>query len=131
MRTNRRRVLGQRGISLMETMVALGLFVISAATTSDFLVRQIRQTSQNNLYTVAYAVAEEHLEAVRAARYLDMLPSSDQVHKGDMVFDVSTSVETNVPAPNLKQITVQVAWNEPGGRRDVEVQTIYTAVRRF
>jgi Tfp pilus assembly protein PilV len=131
MRTTRRRILGQRGISMMETMVALGLFVISAATTSDFLVRQIRQTSQNNLYTVAYAVAEEHLESVRAARYPDMLPSSDQVQKGDVVFDVSTSVETNVPAPNLKQITVQVAWNEPGGRRDVEVQTIYTAVRRF
>ena len=76
-------------------------------------------------------MAEEHLEAVRAARYPDMLPSTDQVAKGTVVFDVATSVETNVPAPNLKQITVNVAWNEPGGRRDVEVKTIYTSVRRF
>lgn len=126
-----RRQLGQRGVSLLETMVALGLFVVSAATTSDFLVRQIRQSSQNNLYTVAYAVAEEHLESVRAARYPDMVPSSTQVEKGAVLFDVATSVETNVPAPNLKQISVQVAWTEPGGRRDIEIKTIYTSVRRF
>ncbi len=131
METTRRRRLGQRGFSLMETLVALGLFVVGAATTSDFLVQQIRQTSQNNLYTVAYAVAEEHLESVRAARYPDMLPSSEQVYKGSMVFDVATSVETDVPAPNLKQITVHVGWDEPGGRQDLEVKTIYTSVRRF
>lgn len=131
MGTKNRRRLGERGISLLETMVALGLFVVSAATTSDFLVRQIRQTSQNNLYTVAYAIAEEHLESVRASRYPDMAASNSRVVKGSVVFDVATSVEANVPAPNLKQITVQVAWVEPDGRRDVEVKTIYTSVRRF
>ncbi len=131
MKSIQRRKLGQAGVSLLETMVALGLFVIAAATTSDFLVHQIRQTSQNNLYTVAYAVAEEQLEAVRAAKYLDMAGGSEQIQKGLVVFDVATTVEANVPAPNLKQITVNVGWAEPGGRRDVEVQTIYTSVRRF
>ena len=131
MKSRRRRALGQQGISLLETLVALGLFVIAAATTSNFLVSQIRQTSQNNLYTVAYAVAEEHLEAVRAAKYFDMTGSSLQVQKGAMTFDVDTTVETDVPAPNLKRITVNVGWAEPGGRRDVEVRTIYTSVRRF
>lgn len=112
-------------------MVALGLFVIAAATTSDFLVQQIRQTSQNNLYTVAYAVAEQQLESVRAAKYLDMEGGTTQVQKGPIVFDVNTTVETNVPAPNLKRVTVNVGWGEPGGRRDVELKTIYTSVRRF
>ncbi len=131
MRSSARRRLGERGVSLLETMVALGLFIIAAATTGDFLVSQIRQTTENNLYTVAYAVAEEQLESVRAAKYVDMTAGSDQIQKGDVVFDVATTVEADVPAPNLKQITVNVGWAEPGGRRDVEVQTIYTSVRRF
>ncbi len=131
MRSSTRRTLGEKGVSLLETMVALGLFMIAAATTGDFLVGQIRQTSQNNLYTVAYAVAEEQLESVRAAKYVDMTGGSDQVLKGDVVFDVATTIEADVPAPNLKQVTVNVGWAEPGGRRDVEVQTIYTSVRRF
>lgn len=129
--TTQRRKLGQSGLSLLETMVALGLFAITAATTSDFLVQQIRRTSQNNLATVAYAVAEEHLESVRAAKYGDMAGSSKQIEKGSVVFDVATTVEPDVPAPNLKRVTVNVGWNEPGGRRDVEVYTIYTAVRRY
>lgn len=131
MRTTARRRLGQSGLSLLETMVALGLFAITAATTSDFLVQQIRRTSQNNLHTVAYAVAEEHLESVRAAKYGDMQGSTAQIEKGSVIFDVATTVEANVPAPNLKQVTVNVGWNEPGGRRDVQVQTIYTSVRKF
>ena len=126
-----RRKLGQQGLSMLETLVALGLFAMTAATTSDFLVQQIRRTSHNNLHTVAYAVAEEHLEAVRAAKYNDMQGGTTQISKGSVIFDVATTVEANVPAPNLKQVTVSVGWNEPGGRRDVEVQTIYTSVRRF
>lgn len=131
MKKMQRRKLGQRGMSLLETLVALGLFAITTATTSDFLVQQIRRTSHNNLHTVAYAVAEEHLEAVRAAKYNDMVGGSSQIEKGSVVFDIDTTVEANVPAANLKRVTVNVGWNEPGGRRDVEVQTIYTSVRRF
>ncbi len=112
-------------------MVALGLFAISAATTGDFLVQQIRRTAQNNHYSLAYAMAEEHLETVRAARYEEMGTTSTQVQKGDLVFDVATTVESDVPAPNLKTVTVHVGWTEPGGARDVEVETIYTSVRRF
>ena len=115
----------------METIVALSLFAISAATTGDFLVQQIRSTSQNNLYTVAYAIAEEHLESVRAARYDEMAPSVAQVQMGSVVFDINTTVESDVPAPNLKKVKVQVGWDEPGGHANVEVETIYTAVRRF
>ncbi len=125
------RQLNERGATLLETMVALGLFAMAAATTGDFLVQQIRSTSQNNHYTVAYSVAEEHLETVRAEPYSTMSATTDQVVKGAVVFDISTTVEADTPAPNLKQVTVNVGWDEPGGRGDVEVQTIYTAVRRF
>ncbi len=120
-----------RGTSLLEVMVALGLFALAAATTGDYLVQQIRTTSQNNHYTVAYAVAERHLETVRAEPYSTMAATTEQVVKGSVVFDVSTTVEADTPEPNLKQVTVNVEWGEPGGRADVEVQTIYTAVRRF
>ncbi len=131
MRMFKRRKLGQRGVTLLETMVALGLFAITAATTGDFMVQQIRRSAQNNTYTIAYSVAEEHLETVRAARYIDMAGGSEQVIKGDVVFNVTRTVVDDTPAPNLKEVTVTVNWLEPDGPQDVEVKTIYTAVRRF
>ena len=64
---------GTRGASLIETLVALGLFAVTAATMSRFLVNQIRSSSTNHLQTVAYALAAESLEAAQKSVKLDDL----------------------------------------------------------
>ena len=121
---------GERGVSLIETVVALGLFALGVATMGDFLTRQIRAGSSNYNYTTAYTLAEEQLETLRAQRFSDMGSDETSVRKGDMTFDVATSVDDGNPEPNLKTINVNVSWNEPGGQRNVSLQTIYTAIRR-
>jgi Tfp pilus assembly protein PilV len=121
----------QAGVTLLETLAALGLFAIAAATMGDFLVQQVRQSSTNSNYSVAYSIAEERLEAVRAQRYAEMAAESGSIQKGDVSFSYSTVVDDDTPAPNLKQITVNVDWNDPGGTKNVALQTVYTAVRRY
>jgi Tfp pilus assembly protein PilV len=127
----RSRLRSQRGISLIETLVALGLFALTAATMGNFLVAQIRAASSNHLYTKAYALAEEELESTRALRFSDMVSDSRTVDVGAVTYTVDTNVQDDTPAHGLKKIQVDVSWAEPEGPKNVSVYTIYTEVRRF
>ena len=124
------RLRAQRGLSLIEVFVALGLFAISAATIGKYLVSHIRLGTSNYLYTQAYVLAEQELESTRALRFTDMAPSSKLVSVGGSRFTVATQILNDTPANGLKQITVNVNWNEPLGARNVAVRTIYTEVQR-
>jgi len=131
MKNSERRWRGQRGMTLLETMIALSLFALTAATMSQFLVAQIRHASNNNLQTRAYSLAEEALEDMRAQRFNDMASSSKLVTDGAMNYTVATTVNNDTPSDGLKSINVNVSWKDPGGSRNVLVSTIYTEVRRF
>src|SRR5262249_37757703 len=120
----------QRGVSLLETMVALSLFAIAAGTMGNFLVQQIRTANTNHNYTTAYSYAEQELEDVRALDYDDIAARTSSHSAGNITYAVNTQVVANSPAPNMKNITVTVNWTEPGGARSVALQTIYTAIRR-
>jgi Tfp pilus assembly protein PilV len=121
----------QRGASLMETMVALGLFALTAATMSRFLTENIRRGSSNNLYTVAYSLAAQALEDARALNYADMAACTTSHAEGGVTFNVATTVEDDTPQTSLKTITATVDWTEPGGARIISVPVVYTEVRPF
>jgi prepilin-type N-terminal cleavage/methylation domain-containing protein len=127
----RAAVRNQRGLSLIETIVALSLFAVTAATMSKFLVAQIRHASNNNLQTKAYALAEDQLETIRSQRFNDMASSSKQVNVGAVKYTVATTVTNNTPASGLKSINVAVNWTDNSGPKNVSLSTIYTEVRRF
>jgi prepilin-type N-terminal cleavage/methylation domain-containing protein len=129
--TSRLRFGSQRGLSLLETIVALSLFALSAATTGRYLVNQIRLSTSNYLSTQAYALAEEQLESTRALRFNDMVPGTKTVPVDGRNFVVTTEILNDTPANGLKQITVDVSWTDPLGPKNVAVHTIYTEVQRF
>ena len=124
------RLANQRGVSLIETVAALSLFAISAATMGDFLTHQIRAAGSNTNYTVAHEIGVEELENLRSLLYEQITGEAREVQKGGMLYQVTTSVDDNVPGPNMKSISVDIGWNEPDGQRHVVVETIYTAVTR-
>lgn len=126
-----RRLASQRGLSLIETLVALGLFAVTAATMGNYLVSQLRLSSRNYLYTQAYALAEVQLESTRALHYNDMVPNSSTTNVGGTSFTVQTQIQNDTPADGLKQITVNVGWKDMQGPQNVAVQTIYTEVQRY
>lgn len=120
----------QRGASLLETVVAVGLFALTAATMGDFLRQQIRVGGVNNNYSTAYSLAAEEFEDIRALPYDEILSRTSSLSQGNITFAVSTAVTDNNPSPNMKRITVNVNWNELTGPQNVTVHSIYTAVRR-
>lgn len=127
----RRRRLNARGISLIETLVALGLFAMTAATMGSFLVAQIRQASNSHLQTKALAMAAEQLETTRAQRFADMVSGTTTKTVGGVLYTIETTVVNDSPGNGLKSIAVNVSWDDPQGSKNVTVNTIYTEVRRF
>lgn len=133
MRGGRRRTrsgLNQRGASLIEAVVSLGLLALSAAATGDFVVHQVRANSGNYSYTTAYSLAAEEIEDLRTLDYDDIGSRTAAHDDGAIRFTVTTTVLANTPETNMKQITVDVAWNDPAGDQHVTLQTIYTSIRR-
>jgi Tfp pilus assembly protein PilV len=128
---SRRRRWDQRGISLIETLVALALFAMTAATMGQFLVTQVRHASNNHLQTKAMALAAEQLESTRAQRFNDMVSGSTTKDEGGVTYTIDTTIDDNTPANGLKSIEVEVSWSDPTGPKHVAVHTIYTEVRRF
>lgn len=127
-RIHSRCLRSQQGITLIETMVALGLFALVAAAMSDFLVHQIRQSSSNYLDTLAYSLAADTLELARAARLASVAQGSTTIDEGGVTFTTTTQVENDTPSQGMKTITAVVTWNEPSGPKSVSVPTIYTEV---
>lgn len=131
-RGRRRRSLGsQRGLSLVETLVALGLFALTAGTMGSYLVQQIRMCSTNYLYTQAYALAETELESIRAQRFVEMAPESKTARVGDATFTLATQILDDTPSNGLKRVTVNVNWNDTQGPRNVAVQAIYADLQHY
>lgn len=124
------RLTNQRGVTLIETIAALSLFALSAATMGDFMTHQIRAASSNTNYTVAHEVGVEELENIRSLLFDQIDGGTHQVQKGGMLYDIATTVEDNTPGPNMKSISVDIGWSEPDGQRHVVLETIYTAVTR-
>ena len=120
----------QRGASLLEAVVAVGLFALTAATMGDFLRSQIRAGGANANYSTAYSLAAEEFEDIRSLPYDDIASRTATLSQGSTTFAVTTAVLDNSPSPNMKRITVNVNWNEPNGPQNVAVHSIYTSVRR-
>jgi len=125
-----RRLACRQGTTLIETIVAVGLFALTAATMSDFLLQQIRMGGANYSYSKAYALAAQEFEDMRSMSYDDMASRSSTTTEGSTTYTVQTTVLADTPEPNMKKITVQVSWTEPSGAKNVKVYSIYTAVQK-
>lgn len=128
--THRRNWHSERGTTLLETIVALGLFALTAATMGDFMRQQVRTSGANANYSTAYSLAAGEFEDIRALPFDEITSRSTSLSEGAVTFAVATTVADDTPSANMKQITVKVDWKEPGGPQNVTVQSIYTAVRR-
>ena len=117
-----------RGVSMLEVLSAISLFSVVASGVALLSVGSIRQTTQNRHGMAATMLAQQQLEELRGLAYEDVQPGSKTATVAGLVYRVATSVLDGIPAPNMKQITVTVSWNGPGGAKSYALQTIYTSV---
>lgn len=120
---------GDRGFMLVEAIAAIGLLALAMAAVGTLLVNQIRFGVSNATGTTAIALAEQEFEELRGIEYEDIASRSRTV-SGSTTYTVTTSVQANLPGPNMKSITVEVAWSDYGQARTYTVDGIYTDITR-
>jgi prepilin-type N-terminal cleavage/methylation domain-containing protein len=127
-----RRIRAQRGATLIESLVAVGLFGIAAAAISNLLIQHIGAERTNGTTTTAIAIAEAELESIRSLDYADIASRTidPTPATGSPTYHIRTTVVADSPAPSLKSITTQVSWTEPVGAHSVSLYAIYTDVTR-
>lgn len=124
------RRIGQRGTTLIESLVALGLFAIVAGAVSNLLIVHMRIGSSNITRTTAIALAERELEDLRGMDYTQVAARNSTQKIAGMTYQVATSVVTDSPASGMKSITTTVSWTEPLGAQTYTLNGLYTAVKR-
>ncbi len=121
---------GQAGVSLIETIVALGLFALAMGTMGQFMVHQVRTSATNQRYTDAYTLGVQELEDLRMLEYDDLASREKNKTVEGQKYSLITTVKAGDPGPLMKSIKVKISWAEPGGKKNVSLQTIYTAIKR-
>ena len=128
MRSKRR--LDDRGMMLLEALVAIGLLAIGMTTLSGLMVQHIRTAGSNNLLTTAIALGEQELEDLRSQDYNTGLVSRSSTSTlGTTTYTITTTVTADSPALNMKSITTNVTWNGLNGSQSYQLRTIYTQLQ--
>ncbi len=123
-----RRLPNQRGVTLVESLIALSLLALGASAVGNFMTSQIRHASGSHLTEQAYTLATEEIERIRALPFSEMMGVTRTESDGDISFEVASNVQSGVPAPNMNSVSVNVTWNAPGGRKSAELRTVYAQV---
>jgi prepilin-type N-terminal cleavage/methylation domain-containing protein len=118
----------QRGVSLLEILVAISLFAITASGLAAFLVHSLRRTSANRSSTGAVIAAQHEIEDLRGLDYPAVASRSYATTISGHPYGIGTTVANDAPAAGMKQVTVTVSWSEPLGPQSYVVRTILTQV---
>jgi len=124
-RTSRR---SQRGYSLLEILVAITLFAITASGLAAFLVQSLRRTAGNRASTGAVIAAQHEVEDLRSLDYPAIVSRSYATTITGTSYGVGTVVQNDTPASGMKQVTVTVSYTEPLGPESYVLRTILTQI---
>lgn len=126
----RRQLHPEGGTTLIESMVAVGLFLVAAAAISSLLVGHIRYQGMNTIRTTAITLAARELENLRGLDYKDIASHTTTQSIDGRTYTIVTTVQDNTPAANMKTIEASIGWTESSGAQTYAISAIYTAIKR-
>lgn len=103
---------GERGFSLLETMVAVVVFTIAALALALAMSQGTRSVTDSGQHTRASSVASQRTESLLTAAHTDSLLTagshSDPLNPYPGSYFATWLVENNTPVTNCKRITLEV-----------------------
>ena len=118
----------QRGVSLLEILVAITLFALTSSGLAAFLVQSLRRTAGNRASTGAVIAAQHEVEDLRSLDYPAIVSRSYATTITGKSYGVGTVVQNDAPASGMKQVTVTVSYTEPLGPESYVLRTILTQI---
>ena len=116
------------GFSLVEVLVAMALFMISASAVSSLMYYSTSHVAKSNHLSQAIVCAQKHLEEKRAQTYADITDESRVCDGDGMSFDVAWEVTEDDPDDGMKSILLTVTWTDKGEVKNYAIHTIYAQV---
>jgi type II secretory pathway pseudopilin PulG len=113
-----------QGFSLIEAVMAMGVFAVGALTVSTLLISSYQNNRSGNQITQATKLAETKMEELKSTNDISMLLDEDETnidHNGQAggSFTRTTRI-TNPSGGNFsRQIQVTVNWTSKGRNRVV------------
>jgi len=105
--------MSQRGFTLLETLVALGLFAIVLASLTPLLITTIQANARASRITKATCLAQDKLEVLRNTPYAAITSGSDTVAEGGSTKAYARSwTVTAGPTATTKTVIMTVGWTD-------------------
>ncbi len=118
----------QKGFSLIEVAIAMGVLSIGALTISQLLILSLQNNKIGNQTTQATKLAEAHMEELKNTRDVTTLANSvessiDQYGQPGGVYTRTTTITNSLGGDYSRQVVVTVRWFGKGRLRRVLLST--------
>jgi prepilin-type N-terminal cleavage/methylation domain-containing protein len=126
---------GERGLSLIELMVALTLLSLGFMGVIAMFPLGSQTVAESGMRTAAIELAQQGLECLMDLPYTAELldPStthSDTTSMGEMTYVRRWDVYTDIPFPGCKQIVCTVIWDEAEDSGRLSLTTVIARAGR-
>lgn len=118
---------GEQGVSLVEVLVTLFLFVVGVLAVALLLDMSIHKNASARLMSEATEIAQYKMEKLMSASYRDAeLDASSSPYGPSTIgkHSVFWVVQEDVPMSGMKSISLTVTWNDFGVSKSFTVDSI-------
>jgi len=102
---------GQRGFTLIETVVSLCILFVILLGMGSMVFSVIRATAQSKETTTATTLLQDKMESLKNLSISSLTSGNDSASLGDITYLRQWAIST---VGNLKTITVTVNWTSRG-----------------
>lgn len=118
-----------RGFSLIEAVMAMGVFAIGALTVSTLLISSYQNNRSGNQITQATMLAETKMEELKSTSDISMLVDEDEANidqdgQAGGSFTRRSRITNPLGGNFSRQIQVTVQWTHKGRNREVVFTSI-------
>ena len=119
----------QKGFSLIEVAIAMGVFSIGALTVSQLLILSLQNNNIGNQITQATMLAEAQMEELKNTGDVTTLANSvetniDQYGQPGGIYTRTTTITNPLGGDYSRQVVVTVRWFGKGRLRRVLLSSI-------
>ena len=114
----------QKGFSLIEVAIAMGVFSIGALAVSQLLILSLQNNKTGNQITQATMLAEAQMEELKSTRDVTTLANSvessiDQYGQPGGIYTRTTTITNPLGGDYSRQVEITVRWFGKGRLRRV------------